>query len=67
MTVIINIICMEGLMFQNVSRDFNEDALITSIIFHFQCTHCFAGFQQTSNQKQAFTGYVRGKVKKLHI
>lgn len=54
-------------MFQNVSRDFNEDALITSIIFHFQCTHCFAGFQQTSNQKQAFTGYVRGKVKKLHI
>lgn len=58
---------MEGPMFQNISRGFNEDALITSVIFDFQCTLYFAGFQQTSNQKQAFTGYLRGKVKMLHI
>lgn len=61
-TVIINIICLEGLTFQNVSRDFNEEALIPSIIFHFQCTQCFAIFLQTSNQTQAFTGHLRGKV-----
>lgn len=55
---------MEGLMFQNVFRDFNEEALIMSIIFHVQCTHCFAGFLQTSSQKQTFTGHLRQTVKK---
>lgn len=54
---------MERLLFQNGFRVFNEEALIMSIIFHFQCTQCFAGFLQTSNQKQAFTGHLRGKVK----